>query len=80
MKIPQCIQNDVIVNFNDVIRIARCVLNIVWTQPVAILTFGRILWETKSKYTMQFYFVVLKMPGLKDYYNSITRKQASGME
>ena len=29
---------------------------------------------------MQFYYVALKMPGLKDSYNSITLKQASGME
>ena len=28
MKILQCIQNDVIVNFNDVIRIGCCALNI----------------------------------------------------
>ena len=38
MKIPQCIQNDVVVNFNDIIRTARCALNIESTQPVAILT------------------------------------------
>ena len=39
MKILQCIQNEVVFNFNDVIRIAYCVLNIESTQPVAILTF-----------------------------------------
>ena len=39
MKILQCIQNDVVVKFNDVIRIAHCALNIESTQPVAILTF-----------------------------------------
>ena len=39
MKILQCIQNDVVVNFNDVIRIPHCALNIELTQPVAILTF-----------------------------------------
>ena len=38
MKILQCTQNDVFVNFNDVIRIATCALNIEMTQPVAILT------------------------------------------
>ena len=62
MKILQCTytQNGV-VNFNDVIRIVCCALNIELTQPVAILTISN-----KSKNTMQFYFVVLKMPGLKD--------------
>ena len=39
IKLLQCIQNDVVFNFNDVIRIARCTLNIESTQPVAILTF-----------------------------------------
>ena len=39
MLILQCIQNDVVVNFNDVIRIAHCALNIKSTQPVAIHTF-----------------------------------------
>ena len=39
MKILQCIQNDVVLNFNDVIRIARCALNIEKTQPATILTF-----------------------------------------
>ena len=43
MKILQCIQNDVVVNFNDVIRIACCALNIESTQPVNILTFEWIL-------------------------------------
>ena len=38
MKVLQCTQNDVVVNFNDVIRIAHCVLNTESTQPVAILT------------------------------------------
>ena len=66
MKILQCIKNEVVVNFNDVIRIAHCALNIESTQPVAILTFEWTLLVTKSTNTMQFYFVVLKMPGLKD--------------
>ena len=66
MKILQCIQNDVVVNFNDIIRIAHCALNIESTQHVAILTFEWILKVTKSKNTKQFYFVVLKMLGLKD--------------
>ena len=39
MKILQWIQNDVVVNFNDVIRIARCALNIASTQPFSILKF-----------------------------------------
>ena len=39
MKIPQCILNDVVVNFNDVIRIPHSALNIESIQPVAILTF-----------------------------------------
>ena len=43
MKILQCIQNDVVVTFNDVIIIARCALNIESTQPVAILTFKWLL-------------------------------------
>ena len=40
IKILQCIQNDVVVHFNDVIRIAHSALNIEATQAVAILTFG----------------------------------------
>ena len=43
MKILQCIQNDVVVNFNDVIIIARCALNIESTQPVNIITYEWIL-------------------------------------
>ena len=39
IKILQCIKNDVVVNFNDVIRIAHCAKNIDLTRPVAILTF-----------------------------------------
>ena len=35
----QCTSNDLVVNFNDVIRNAHCALNIESTQPVAILTF-----------------------------------------
>ena len=35
----QCIQNDVIVNFNDIIRIVHCALNIKSTQTVTFLTF-----------------------------------------
>ena len=66
MKILQCIQNDVVVNFNDVIRIPHWALNIVSTSSVAILTFKWTLQVTKSKKTMQFYILVLKMLGLKD--------------
>ena len=62
----QCIQNDVVVNFNDVIRITICALNIESTQPISLLKFEWMLLVTKSKNTIQFYFVVLKMPGLKD--------------
>ena len=39
MKILQCFQNDVVVSFNDVIRVVPCALNIESTQPVPILTF-----------------------------------------
>ena len=62
----QCIQNDAVVNFNNFIRIAHCALNIESTQPVAILTFEWTLQVTKSKNTLQIYFVSLKMPCLKD--------------
>ena len=58
MKILQCIQNDVVVNFNDVIRESN--------QSVAILTFKWTSLVRKSENAKQFYFVVLKMPGLKD--------------
>ena len=64
MKILQYIQNDVAVNFNEVIRIAYCALNIESKQPIAIFTFE---WITKNKKkSIQFYFVVLRMQGLKD--------------
>ena len=66
MKIRQCIQNDVVVNFNDVIRIRHYALNIESKQPVAILTFEWISLVRESKNAKQFYSVVLKMPGLKD--------------
>ena len=39
MKILQCIQNVEVFNFNDVIIIARCALNIESTQHVATVTF-----------------------------------------
>ena len=70
MKILQYIQNDVVVNPNDVIRIAYCDLNIESTQPVAIaiLRFEWTLYK-KVENTMQCNFnvsMVLKMPGLKD--------------
>ena len=39
IKILQCIQNDVFVNFNDIIEIVLCALNIESTQHVVILTF-----------------------------------------
>ena len=66
MKIPQCTQNDVVINFNDVIRIRHCALNIESKQPVTILTFEWTSLVRESKNAKQFYSVVLKMPGLKD--------------
>ena len=66
MKIPQCIPNDVVVNFNDVIRIRHCAFNSESKQPVAILTLGWTSLVRESKNAKQFYSVVLKMPGLKD--------------
>ena len=39
IKILLCIKNDLVVNFNDVIRIAHCAIHIDLTQPVAITTF-----------------------------------------
>ena len=38
MQILLCTQNDVVVNFNDVIRIAHCALSIEPTQRAAVLT------------------------------------------
>ena len=38
-KILQCFQNDLVVNFNDVIRIVHFALDFQFTQSVAILTF-----------------------------------------
>ena len=66
MKILQCIQNDVVVNFNEVIRIRHCALNIESKQPVAILTFEWTSIVRKSKNAKQFYFVEIKIQGLKD--------------
>ena len=66
MKILQCIQNGVIINFNDVIRIRHCALNIESKQYAAVLTFEWTSLVRKSKNPKQFYFVVLKMSGLKD--------------
>ena len=42
-KSLQCIENDEVVNFNDVIRIMRCALNVELTQHVAIMTFEWVL-------------------------------------
>ena len=66
IEIPQCIQNDVVVNFNDVIRIRHCALNIESKQPVAILIIEWTSLVKKSINAKPFYFVVLKIPGLKD--------------
>ena len=38
LKIMQCTQNDVVVNFDDVIKIAHCALDIEWTRSVSIPT------------------------------------------
>ena len=76
MKILKCTQNDVVVNFNDVIRIAHCALNIESIQPVSILTFKWTLYITKSeKYNVSL-FCGFKDAGLerfrfKYYHNSI---------
>ena len=58
MNILQRIQNDVVVNFNDVIKILHWVLIIESTQPATILTFEWTwtLQVIKSKKTVQFYF------------------------
>ena len=66
MKILQCIKNDVVVNYNDVIRISHCALNIESTKTVVVLTFEWTFQVTKSKKAMQFHFVLLKMLGLKN--------------
>ena len=42
-KSLQCIENDEVVNFNDVIRIMHCALNVELTQHVAIMTFEWVL-------------------------------------
>ena len=65
MKILRRIENDVVVNFNYVIRIVYCALNIEVAQPVAIQTFKWTLYVTKTN-TIRFYIVVIKMHGLKD--------------
>ena len=39
IKILQCIGNDIVVNFNDVIRIVHCALTIESAQDVAIQSF-----------------------------------------
>ena len=45
LNILQCIQNDVVMNFNDAIQIVHCAQNIETAQPVSILTFG---WISKA--------------------------------
>ena len=52
MKILHCTQNDVVFNFNDVIKIAVFALNVELTQPIDILTFEWTLQFTKSKNTV----------------------------
>ena len=39
MKRLQCIEIDVVVNFNDIIRMAHRALKIESAQPISILTF-----------------------------------------
>ena len=73
----QCTQNDVVVNFNDVIRIAHCALNIESTQHVAILTFKLTLSVTKTKKNSAVLLCSFKDAGLerfrfKFFYKSIT--------
>ena len=77
MKIPQCIQNDVVVNFNDVIRIWHCALNNESKQPVAILTFEWTSLVRESKKCKAVLFCSIKDARLErlrfnNYYNSIT--------
>ena len=70
-KILQCTQN-VVVNFNDVIRIAHCALN---TEliPVAILIFEWTLLVTKNTVLLcGFKDARLERFRFKYYYNSIT--------
>ena len=79
IKILQCIQNDVVVNFNDVIRIAHCALNIESAQSVAFLTFElTFIYHTfqKVKYNVILFYCFkdaqLERFRFKYYYNSIT--------
>ena len=77
MQIQQCIQNDVVVNFNDVIRIRHSALNIESKQPVAILTFEWTSLVRKRKKCKAVLFCSIKDARLerlrffKYYYNSI---------
>ena len=73
MKSLQCIQNDVIVNFNNGIRTQHWALNIESTYPLAIRTFEWTLQVSESKKTIKFYFEVLKMLGLKESDSNITK-------
>ena len=66
MKILQCTHNDVVVNFNGVIRIAHCALNIESTQPDAIITFECTIEVTKVKYNAVL-FCGFKDAGLKRF-------------
>ena len=46
---------DVVVNFNGVIRIVYCVLNVESAQPVAFLTFKWTLYVNQNKYNPVLY-------------------------
>ena len=45
----QCVQNERVVNFSDVVRIVYCALNIESAQPVTILTIEWTLKVAKNK-------------------------------
>ena len=77
LEILQFIQNDVVVNFNHVVRFAHCALNIASTQPVSILTFEWTFKVKKVKKYNAVLFLAFKDAGLegfrfKYYYNFIT--------
>ena len=54
MKILQCIQNDVVAKFNDVLRTAHLALNIESIQSVTVLTFEWALSVTKNNMECKF--------------------------
>ena len=66
IKILQLFQNDVVINFNNVIRIVHCALNIESAQPVSIRTFEWTLLVTKIIRALQLCSMVIKIHGMKD--------------